>query len=176
MSVATSSLVEALGAAGAMSADAEVARARVDRSCMVAVSCWCLRAVAAVSRGVAAVESWRRGGRVVARSSSRSWRSAPANSAQRGATARTLQCARGVRTGHRTVPLRCSTSPVWHSCDSSKAVTAAHRAASSVFARSFRSRAVKSCVEGAEPLCYTNGARCDAGTRGRTSLRVFYFC
>merc|ERR1719163_1312349 len=59
LSVATSSLVEALGAAGATSAAAEVARARVEMSCMVAVCCWCLRAVAAV-------ESWRRGGRVVA--------------------------------------------------------------------------------------------------------------
>ena len=43
LSVATSSFVEAFGAAGATSAAAEVARARVEMSCMVAVCCWCLR-------------------------------------------------------------------------------------------------------------------------------------
>ena len=74
---------------------------------MVAVSCWCLRAVAAVSRGVAAVESWRRGGRAVARFKfvlaavgAREQRAARCDGPQ------TLQCARRMRVG--IVAYRCA--------------------------------------------------------------------
>ena len=78
-----------------------------------------------------------------------------------------------LRAGIDAVPLRCSTSIAKHPCDSSKAVTAAHRAASSFCALSSLSLPLKlfgSVLSNSKPLM-----RRDA-TLGRPVELVFGLC
>ena len=138
-------------------------------SCMVAVCCWCLRAVAAVSRGVTAVESWRRGGRVVEVKFAAVAVGAREQRAARCDGPHTAVRARSAR-GHRIVPLRCSTSIATHPCGCFAAVSLQAELRAAFLRAVFALVAVKLVQKGDEPLSTTNKRVC-----GRWDGRVAGF-
>ena len=145
---------------GAVNATA-VAPRKARASFMIAVGACARSRRSVVGSRRSSVVASRRPSR--ASSSSRWRRTAPANSGQRGATARKLQYARGVRMGIRTY--RCANSRASHgNCGCFGAVSPSRAARAFLVA-------VKLVQTGDEPLGTTNKIVRDSGTHGSWSMR-----